>query len=89
MRSFYAFQLQQRLHEENTLFRAWRLFQQYIVDSYASIEENRLDYVKQNQNNLWSEIYKSIQDTIIRDDTDAQAIGKRIILPSSYTGSPR
>ena len=89
MRSFYAFQFQQRLHEGNTLLRAGRLFQQYIVDSYASIEEDRLDYVRQNQNNLRSEIYKGIQDAITRGDTNAEAIGKRIILPSSHTGSPR
>ena len=80
MRLFYAFQLQQ---QGNTLFRSGRLLQQFIVDIYASIEEDRLDYIKPNQNNLRSETY------IIRGDTNAQVIGKRFILPSSYTRSPR
>ena len=36
-----------------------------------------------------SEIFQGIQDAINRGDTNAQAIWKRIILPSSHTGSPR
>ena len=71
MRSFYAFQLHERIQQGNTLFRSNRLFQQYIVDIYVSIKEDRLDYIKHNQNNLRSEIYKGIQDAIIRGDTDA------------------
>ena len=38
---------------------------------------------------LRSEIYQGIQDAINRGDTDANTIGKKIILPSSHTGSPR
>jgi len=89
MREFYCYQLQERRTQGNTLFRGGRLFQQYIVDAYASVEEDRLDYIRKNQKNLRSEIYQGIQDAITRGDTNAQAIGKRIILPSSHTGSPR
>ena len=48
-----------------------------------------MDYIRKNQNNLRSKIYQGIQDAITKGDTDANAIGKRIILPSSHTGSPR
>ena len=48
-----------------------------------------MEYIRKNQNNLWSEIYQGIQDAITKGDTDANAIGKRIILLSSHTGSPR
>ena len=89
MRAFYCYQLQQRQNQGNTLFKSGRLFQQYLVDAYASVEEDRLDYIRKNQKNLRSEIYQGIQDAVIRGDTDANAIGKRIVLPSSHTGSPR
>ena len=48
-----------------------------------------MDYIRKNQKTLRSEIYQGIQDAVTRGDTDANAIGKRIILPSSHTGSPR
>ncbi|PIA50768.1 hypothetical protein AQUCO_01200187v1 [Aquilegia coerulea] len=41
MREYYAFQIQQRLDEGHGLLRGGRLFQQFLVDSYACIEENR------------------------------------------------
>ena len=40
MPAFYCYQLQQRLNRGNTLFTSERLFQQYIVDAYASVEED-------------------------------------------------
>ena len=48
MRSFYAFQLQQHLNEGNTLFKSGRLFQQYITDAYATVEEYGLDFIRHN-----------------------------------------
>ena len=49
---FYCHQLQERKIQGNTLFRGGRLFQQYVVDAYASMEEDRLDYIQKNQKNL-------------------------------------
>ena len=40
MRAFYCYQLQQRQNQANTLFKSGRLFQQYLVDSYASVEKD-------------------------------------------------
>ena len=89
MRAFYCYQLQQRRNEGNTLFKNGRLFQQYLVDAYASVEEDKLDYIRKNQNNLRFEIYQGIQNVVTKGDTIANAIGKRIILLSSHTGSPK
>ena len=72
MRDFYCYQLQQRINQRNTLFKSGRLFQQYIVDAYASVEEHRLDYIRKNQSNLWSEIYQGIQDAVTKGHTDAK-----------------
>ena len=46
MREYYAFRLQQRSREGNTLLLGLRLFQQFIVDAYTSIEEERLQWVR-------------------------------------------
>ncbi|PKA57403.1 hypothetical protein AXF42_Ash013591 [Apostasia shenzhenica] len=38
MKDFYAFRLQQRHEEGTTLLRSGRLFQQFCVDAFASVE---------------------------------------------------
>uniref|UniRef100_A0A2N9J2K3 ATP-dependent DNA helicase n=1 Tax=Fagus sylvatica TaxID=28930 RepID=A0A2N9J2K3_FAGSY len=89
MREYYAYRLQQRSHEGTTLLLGGRLFQQFIVDAYTCIEEERLQWVRRNQKKLRSELYSGLKDAILRGDTNPITVGKRIILPSSFTGSPR
>ena len=43
---FYSYRLQ--IRDRDWLHHAGRLYQQYIVDQYAKIEQNRLNYIKQN-----------------------------------------
>ncbi|XP_075650013.1 uncharacterized protein LOC142620542 [Castanea sativa] len=81
--------LQQRFHEGKTLMLGRRLFQQFIVDAYTSIEEERLQWVRCNQKNLRPELYYGLKDVVLRGDMDPITVGKRIVLPSSFTGSPR
>ena len=90
MREYYAYRLQQCFHEGKTLLLGRRLFQQFIVDAYTSIEEERLQWVRFNQKkNLRSELYYDLKDAVLHGDTDPITLGKRIVLPSSFTGSPR
>ena len=77
MWEFYYYQLHKCEAQGNTIFRDGSLFQRYVVDVYASVEEDCLDYVRKNQKNLRYEIYQGIQDAITRGDTNAQAIGKK------------
>nr|CAD1842606.1 unnamed protein product [Ananas comosus var. bracteatus] len=88
MREFYAYRIQNRINEGKTLIRGGRLFQQYLVDAFSCIEEDRLDYIRRNQADLRSEIYKGIKDDVIAGDVDSNAIGKKIILPASFTAGP-
>ncbi|KAK9051441.1 hypothetical protein SSX86_028068 [Deinandra increscens subsp. villosa] len=69
--------------------RSGRLFQQYIVDAYVSIEQNRLDYIRSHQNTFRTELLQGVHDAIFRGDTVGQDVGKRTFLPSSFTGGPR
>ncbi|XP_048442136.1 uncharacterized protein LOC103940193 isoform X3 [Pyrus x bretschneideri] len=89
MRAFIAYQIQEREPPLSTLLRGGRLFQQYLVDSFATLEEDRLDYIRQNQKKLRSEVYKGIYDAFSKGDTDANNLGQKIVLPTSYTRSPR
>ncbi|XP_071688933.1 uncharacterized protein [Rutidosis leptorrhynchoides] len=51
--------------------------------------EQRLRWRRNNQNELPVDLYHNICDAVTRGDTKAASIGKRIVLPSTFTGSPR
>jgi hypothetical protein len=89
MAEFYGYQLQHQDTNGIVLLRGDRLRQQYIVDVYATIKQNRLKYLRLNQKKLRANLYQGIQDAITTSDTSAAAIGQRIILPSSFTIGPR
>ena len=74
----------------NTIHRMGRLFQQYVVDMYAKIECSRLDYIRYNQNHLRAELYQQLTDAVenANGQLHGSQIGKKVILPSSFTGSP-
>jgi hypothetical protein len=89
MVEFYGSRLQHRDTDGVALLRGGQLRQQYIVDAYAAIEQNRLKYLRLNKKKLRADLYQGLQDTIAAGDTSAVAIGQRIILPSSFTVGPR
>nr|XP_043620000.1 uncharacterized protein LOC122591834 [Erigeron canadensis] len=89
MREFYCYRIHYRPNEGTTLLRGGRLYQQYLVDSYTAAEEQRLRYVRTHQTELRVELYDSVCDAVTRGDTNEKALGQRIVLPASFTGSPR
>ncbi|KAH0712137.1 hypothetical protein KY289_008096 [Solanum tuberosum] len=76
-------------NEGKTLLLAARLLQQYIVDGYMAIEEERFHYIWNNQTKLRAALYSGLMDAIVRGDSDCSLVGKTVILPSSHTGGPR
>ena len=88
MRAYYAYLIHEREKQESTLIKGGRLYQQFLVDAFVNVEEDRLDFIRANKENLRSEHYKGIHDAIARGDVNGSTTGK-IILPSSLTGSPR
>ncbi|SAM01867.1 hypothetical protein [Absidia glauca] len=88
-RAYYRYRLHQRANEYPSLFLAKRLFQQYLVDVWAICDQNRLDWIRSHQSALRADLYYGLQDALISEDVDAASLGKRFILPSSYTGGPR
>ncbi|CAB4418636.1 unnamed protein product [Rhizophagus irregularis] len=79
---FYSYRLQ--IKDGDWLQYAGHLYQQYIVDQYAKIEQNRLNYLKLNQSILHAKLYQGTMDAIHASD-NSNNIGCCIILPSSFT----
>uniref|UniRef100_A0A6N2KXJ1 Helitron helicase-like domain-containing protein n=1 Tax=Salix viminalis TaxID=40686 RepID=A0A6N2KXJ1_SALVM len=67
MRGFYAYVIQEREYGEDTLTKGGRLYQQFLVDAFANIEEDRLDYIRMNQNDLRSDLYQNISEAVLKE----------------------
>nr|CAD1820584.1 unnamed protein product [Ananas comosus var. bracteatus] len=86
MREYIAFRIQDRAREAATILSSKRLFQQFVVDAYTMIQSERLSYIRSHQKNLRVELYKGLSEAFLRGETSASSLGKRTILPSSFTG---
>ena len=84
---FYSYLLSVR-DSFNALHHAGKLLQQFIVDAYVKVEQNRLNYARTNQKKLRVDSYRGLMDHLSSDVVDGPP-GQRIILPSSYRGTPR
>ena len=85
---FYAYYLHTRDGVFSTIHHSGRLFQEWLVDAFAQIENNRLRFHQLNQKQLRADLYSGLQDAIL-GGADLADIGQRIILPSTFIGSPR
>ncbi|XP_071694925.1 uncharacterized protein [Rutidosis leptorrhynchoides] len=89
MNMFYSYQLHDRYNKFGLLSRYGRLYQQYIVTAYCSLEFDRLDYVRNHQQGIRNEYLSGLYDALHRGDHFGSDIGSRTILPASFTGGPR
>ena len=90
-RQFYAFHANIRKNNTNYLFKAMRLFQEWLCVAWAVVEDQKLNYLRSNQSCLRVDSYKNVkqlQDQLYADDNCQTKIG-RVILPSTYIGCPR
>ncbi|XP_056862974.1 uncharacterized protein LOC108853762 [Raphanus sativus] len=89
MRQWFAFRLHERKNESHALLHSRRLFQQFVVDAFTTIESNRLRYLKLNQPSLRSDSYDSIKESENAGKVDMSEQGSEFTLPASFVGSPR
>ena len=89
-REYYSYRahVRDQLHVRNAigediLFYGGRLSLRYFVDMYCKIEENTLNWIRYNQNTIKAELYDS--DHL----SGAEEEMRKIILPASFSGSPR
>ncbi|KAK4515822.1 uncharacterized protein ATC70_010779 [Mucor velutinosus] len=76
-------------NQQISLHSFGRLFHQYVVDMYAKMEQQRLNFIRFNQDTLRAAVYSGLQDAIQLNEHDISAIGKKVILPSTFIGGPR
>jgi hypothetical protein len=91
---FYSHRLHTRpagLHKEFPIVLCGgRLTQQYIVEAWSIIEDAQLKWIRDHQKELRRDVYIGVVDALAQDSNiNPDNIGKRFILPSSYTGSTR
>ena len=84
-----AYMLMTRIGDPAHFHGATRLFQEWLVDKYGCIEAQRLHWVSNNQGQLWTDTYRGLADAVEWGDHNNGSIGRRTILPSSFTGGPR
>lgn len=89
MKMYYSYELHDRPGDDSLLRRSGRLFQQYVVTAYCSIEQSRIDFIREHQDDIRNEYMSGLCDAISRGDRDGSEVGSRTILPSSFTGGPR
>lgn len=89
MREFIAFRIQERSVESNILLYSGKLFQQFVVDCYTMIEAQRLSFIRSNQKVIRCDLLNGLQEAVVRGENDPTTIGKRVVLPASFTGGMR
>ncbi|XP_031131886.1 uncharacterized protein LOC116033274 [Ipomoea triloba] len=89
LREYLSFRIHERVNEISTFLYAKRLFQQFLVDGYTMVESGRLLYIRTHQQSLRCGSYKGLFDALTRGELDSRSQGRRIVLPSSFTGGAR
>ena len=87
---YVKYHLHPHQNESNHIFMAGKLFQEYVVDCWATTEQYRLEWVQKNQTKIRADTYKGLTDALAVDlQMEANNLGQRIVLPSSFSGSSR
>ncbi|XP_074358786.1 uncharacterized protein LOC141698074 [Apium graveolens] len=76
-------------HKRLTPHLVGRLWQQYVVDQFASIEQYRLEWISTHQTTIRADLYNSVRDALSKGDHDPMHVGKAVTLPALFTGSQR
>jgi len=83
MREWFAYRIQSRSNEPQTLLHSRKLFQQFIVEGYTIVESERLSYIRNNQKKLRVDKYCSLQTSMNAGTSKGSSKGKWVILPST------
>ncbi|XP_055908459.1 uncharacterized protein LOC129943200 [Eupeodes corollae] len=87
---FYSYRFMVRDNETNFLLLFRKLFSQFVVDMAAKMISARLNFIRTHQKTLRAENYIHLRDAVNNDaNVNPRNVGQQIILPSTFTGSPR
>jgi len=87
---FFKFRVHPRPNnvESDHYFRALLLFQEFLVNIWAAAEHSHLNWIHHNQQTLRADLYRGVIDAL-QEGLNANSIGRKIILPATFTSSPR
>ncbi|XP_019190610.1 PREDICTED: uncharacterized protein LOC109185068 [Ipomoea nil] len=88
-REYLSYRIHERMSEICTILYARKLFQQFLVDGYTMVESGRLLYIRTHQKALRCGAYQGLSDALTRGEVESSRQGRRVILPSSFTGGAR
>ena len=88
MLEYYRYQLHIKRNESCLIFKGKKLLQQWCADIWAKIEQNNLNFIlkKETQKKLKQDSWQGLSDALADDDLENAG---KIMLPSSFSGSPR
>ena len=88
---YTAYRIHSRSQEFSTILHGCRLFQTYLVDMFACIDQERLHFIRIQQKRLRVTLLNGMEDALTANDNnlDLNQLGQRVFLPSSYLGGPR
>ena len=89
MQDYYRYCFHYRRNQPNPYLCCGRLSSQAKVDARVCIDENRLQWIIDNQDKLRVEQFQGIVDAVTNGSIDGNAVGKRMYLPASHTGGRR
>jgi hypothetical protein len=89
MREYYKYHMHYRPNQPNSYLCYGRLSKQAIVEARAMEDEDRLLFIARNQDKFRAGHLQGIFDAIEKRMSKGNQIGKRVLLPSSHTGSRR
>ena len=66
------------------------VMQEWLVDTYARVDSMRLHYLSTHQKELRADLYQNLANaSAAGGSTQGRQHGRRVVLPSSYTGGTR
>jgi len=87
---YYSFRMAIRVNDFNILHRAGDLSGQFWIDAYMKYEANKLKWYESNQVRIRAETYAGLHDYVNnRSEQIGGRPGRRVILPSTFSGSNR
>ncbi|GJZ48942.1 uncharacterized protein Tco_0603132 [Tanacetum coccineum] len=89
MREYFAYTIMNRDKYKDLILLGRKLFQQFLVDGYTMMETERLYFVRNNQKQLRCDTYSNLRTAVDEGVSDSSSLGKRIYLPSTFTGGAR
>jgi hypothetical protein len=89
MQDYFCYMFHYRRNQPNPYLCYGSLSSQIKVDARACVDENRLQYIRDNQSDIRTESIQGIADAVSRGCTTGNEMGKRTVLPASFTGGRR